>query len=161
MQSIHLPRNLHWTVFQKRQRHSAMSLTDGWLCGVDCLPSRYLLSRVRKNGCRDCRCFRQQADPVHPADYNLTKASDEKLEAAKKTFSDVYEEFYQWKYERDQSRKLSESSKNATRAAYKNCSDIHDKVFADLRHQDLQNIIDSCPLKHASKELIVSLMHQM
>ena len=29
------------------------------------------------------------------ADYNLTKASDEKLEAAKKTFSDVYEEFYQ------------------------------------------------------------------
>lgn len=95
------------------------------------------------------------------ADYNLTKASDEKLEAAKKTFSDVYEEFYQWKYERDQSRKLSESSKNATRAAYKNCSAIHDKVFADLRHQDLQNIIDSCPLKHASKELIVSLMHQM
>ena len=95
------------------------------------------------------------------ADYNLTKASDEKLEAAKKTFSDVYEEFYQWKYERDQSRKLSESSKNSTRAAYKNCSAIHDKVFADLRHQDLQNIIDSCPLKHASKELIVSLMHQM
>lgn len=95
------------------------------------------------------------------ADYNLTKASDEKLEAAKKTFSDVYEEFYQWKYERDQSRKLSESSKNSTRAAYKNCSAIHDKVFADLRHQDLQNIIDSCPLKHASKELLVSLMHQM
>lgn len=95
------------------------------------------------------------------ADYNLTKASDEKLEAAKKTFSDVYEEFYQWKYERDQSRKLSESSKNSTRAAYKNCSAIHDKVFADLRHQDLQNVIDSCPLKHASKELIVSLMHQM
>ena len=73
----------------------------------------------------------------------------------------MYEEFYQWKYERDQSRKLSESSKNSTRAAYKNCSAIHDKVFADLRHQDLQNIIDSCPLKHASKELIVSLMHQM
>ena len=95
------------------------------------------------------------------ADYNLTKASDEKLEAAKKTFSNVYEEFYQWKYERDQSRKFSEASKNSTRAAYKNCSAIHDKVFADLRHQDLQNIVDACPLKHASKELIVSLMHQM
>lgn len=95
------------------------------------------------------------------ADYNLTKAADEKLEAAKKTFSDVYEEFYQWKYERDQSRKFSESSKNSTRAAYKNCSAIHDKTFANLRHQDLQNVVDSCPLKHASKELIVSLMHQM
>lgn len=95
------------------------------------------------------------------ADYNLTKAADEKLEAAKKTFSDVYEDFFQWKYERDQSRKFSESSKNSTRAAYKNCSAIHDKVFADLRHQDLQNIVDACPLKHASKELIVSLMHQM
>lgn len=95
------------------------------------------------------------------ADYNLTKAADEKLDDAKKTFSDVYEEFYDWKYERDQSRKFSTSSKNSTRAAYKNCLVIHDKVFADLRHQDLQNVIDSCPLKHASKELIVSLMHQM
>lgn len=95
------------------------------------------------------------------ADYNLTKASDEKLEAAKKTFSDVYEEFYQWKYERDQSRKFSQSSKNSTRAAFKNCSAIHDKTFSDLRHQDLQNVIDSCTLKHSSKELIVSLMHQM
>ncbi len=95
------------------------------------------------------------------ADYNLTKAANEKLEAAKKTFSDVYEEFFQWKYERDQSRKFSESSKSSTRAAYKNCSAIHDKTFSDLRHQDLQNIVDACPLKHSSKELIVSLMHQM
>lgn len=95
------------------------------------------------------------------ADYNLTKASDEKLEAAKKTFADVYEEFYQWKYERDQSRKLSQSSKNSTRAAFRNCAAIHDKAFADLRHQDLQNVIDTCTLKHSSKELIVSLMHQM
>ena len=31
----------------------------------------------------------------------------------------------------------------------------------DLRHQDLQNIVDNCPLKHSSKELIVSLFHQM
>lgn len=95
------------------------------------------------------------------ADYNLTKASDEKLDAARKTFADVYEEFYQWKYERDQSRKFSQASKNSTRAAFKNCAVIHDKTFSDLRHQDLQNVIDACTLKHSSKELIVSLMHQM
>ena len=95
------------------------------------------------------------------ADYNLTKASDEKLKAQKKTFKEVYEEFYHWKYEMDQSRKYSEQSKYSTRAAFKNCAALHERIFSDLRHQDLQNVIDGCRLKHSSKELIVSLFHQM
>ena len=95
------------------------------------------------------------------ADYNLTKASEEKLRAQKKTFKDVYEEFYHWKYEMDQSRKYSQSSRRSTKAAFKNCKPLHDRIFSDLRHQDLQNVIDQCALKHSSKELIVSLMHQM
>lgn len=95
------------------------------------------------------------------SDYNLSKAADEKLTAPKKTFSDVYEEFYHWKYEMDQSRKYSMSSIRSTKAAFKNCSALHDRVFADLRYQDLQNVIDQCLLKHSSKELILSLFHQM
>lgn len=95
------------------------------------------------------------------ADYNLSKSADEKLTEKKKTFAEVYEEFYHWKYETDQSRKYSQSSMSSTRAAFRNCSALHDKAFADLRYQDLQNVIDQCPLKHSSKELILSLFHQM
>lgn len=95
------------------------------------------------------------------ADYNLAKASRETLRQKQKTFSEVYKEFFHWKYEADQSRKYSQSTLNATRTAFRNCSVLHDLPFVDLRHKDLQDVIDYCPLKHASKELIVSLFHQM
>ncbi len=95
------------------------------------------------------------------ADYNLTKAADEKLETKKETFSDVFQMFFDWKFNQDQSRHYSKSSRNSTLAAFKNCSALHDLTFSDLRHQDMQDVIDRCPLKHSSKELIVSLFHQM
>ena len=78
-----------------------------------------------------------------------------------KTFSEVYKEFFDYKFNRDQSRKYSKSSIASTRAAFRNCSSLHGRVFRDLRHQDLQDVVDSCKLKHASLELIVSLFHQM
>lgn len=95
------------------------------------------------------------------ADYNLTKAADEKLETKKKTFAEVYKEFYLWKFEQDKSRTYSKSTLDSTKAAFGNCKELHGKTFSDLRHQDLQNVVDRCILKHSSKELIVSLFHQM
>ena len=95
------------------------------------------------------------------SDYNLTKAADERTMVAKKTFAEVYEEFYTWKYEQDKSRVYSHQAKDSTRAAFKNSKAIHNRPFSDLRHQDLQNVIDACPLKYSSKELIVSLFKQM
>lgn len=50
---------------------------------------------------------------------------------------------------------------DSTRAAFKNCSESHDKTFAELRYNDLQSILDNCPKKHSSLELILSLFHQM
>lgn len=95
------------------------------------------------------------------ADYNSTKATAGKLSGARRTFSDVFEEFYRWKYETDQSRKYSVSSMRSTQAAFKNCAQLHALPFADLKYPDLQATVDNCPLKHSSKELIVSLLHQM
>lgn len=95
------------------------------------------------------------------SDYNLTKAADERTMVVKKTFAEVFKEFYSWKYEQDQSRNYSKQSKDSTNAAFNNCKAIHSKAFADLRHKDLQNVIDECKLKHSSKELIVSLFKQM
>lgn len=80
--------------------------------------------------------------------------------AAGSTFKEVYEGFYAFKYDQSK-RKYADSSKVSTKAAYKNCTVLHDKPFVALRHNDLQEVIDNCPLKHASLELIVSLFHGM
>lgn len=93
------------------------------------------------------------------ADYSRIKGVDEPEQG--KTFVEVYEDFYKWKFETDKSKNYSQSAKNSTRAAYKNCAALHDKEFRSLRHDDLQKVIDDCKLKHASLELMLSLMHQM
>lgn len=95
------------------------------------------------------------------ADYNQafrknTEVSQEKLP----TFAEVYERFYNYKYV-DSGKKYSEASLYSTRAAFKNCSAIHKRTFAELRHDDLQGVLDDCELKHSSLELILSLLHQM
>lgn len=53
------------------------------------------------------------------------------------------------------------SPKNSTKAAFKNCQPLHDKKMGEICYEDLQNVVNSCTLKHSSLELIVSLMHQM
>lgn len=78
-----------------------------------------------------------------------------------KTFTQIYEEYFDYKYNRDKTRNYSAQSKQSTKAAFKNCSQLHDKIFSQLSTADLQKVVDDCPLKHASKELIVSLFKQM
>ena len=67
-------------------------------------------------------------------------------ETAEKTFKEVYEDFYRHKFERDKSKTYFKASKDSIRAAYKNCSALHDRAFRSLRHDDLQKVIDSCSL---------------
>lgn len=93
------------------------------------------------------------------ADYSAMKGKEP--ETIEKTFSEVYEDFYRYKFERDKSKTYSNASKNAIRAAYKNCSALHDKPFRSLRHDDLQNVVDCCPLGYSSLLLISSLFTQM
>lgn len=75
-------------------------------------------------------------------------------------FSEVYEQFFQEKFY-NFFKKLSTSTMNSTRAAFYNCSSIHNIPFGQLKYDDLQDILNKCPLKHSSRELIVSLLHQM
>lgn len=91
------------------------------------------------------------------ADYNRTNGISESNRG--KTFAEVYEEFFKWKYENE--RSYSKSSIASTRAAFKNSSALHDREFSSLKYHDLQGVIDNCKLKHASLELIVSLFKQM
>lgn len=91
------------------------------------------------------------------ADYNRSKGIREPEKG--KTFAEVYEEFYRWKY--DSGKSYSRASMNATIAAFKNCSALHETEFSSLRYADLQEVVDNCKLKHSSLELIVSLFKQM
>lgn len=93
------------------------------------------------------------------ADYNQAFRPTEQ-EKAKPTFKEVYERYYKFKYE-DSGREYSKDSKNSTKAAFKNSAILHDVIFENLRHDDLQGVVDNCELSHASLELIVSLFHQM
>lgn len=94
------------------------------------------------------------------ADYSRITRPDAN-KTASKTFAEVYKDFFAYKYERPNGRKYSPQSINSTQAAYKNCSVLHNRPFDELKHMDLQNIIDESTLKYASLELIVSLFKQM
>lgn len=77
------------------------------------------------------------------------------------TFAEVFEEFYKEKYETNKSKSYSEQSKTSTKAAFKNCSVLHEKQVSQIKYKDLQDVLNNCTLRHASQELIVSLFRQM
>lgn len=95
------------------------------------------------------------------ADYNMCKSANERNIEQKRSFADVYHDFYAWKYESDKGRVYSKSSMRATTTAFHNCKQIHDRPLVDLRHPDLQKVIDDCPLKRSSKEHIIALFKQI
>ena len=77
------------------------------------------------------------------------------------TFSEIYEAFFKEKYETDKSKTYSKQSMRSTQSAYKNCAALHNKQVGQLKYKDLQDVVNNCPLSHASLELIVSLFRQM
>lgn len=95
------------------------------------------------------------------SDYGTIRGVESKNAVRQKTFAEVYAEFWDWKFERDASRIYSRGTKDCIRAAFKNCSSVHNRPFCDLRHRDLQNIIDTTPLSYGSLEHIVNLLHQL
>lgn len=81
------------------------------------------------------------------------------IDANKPTFAQVYERFYAEKF--PDGHRYSKATESSTKAAYRNCEVLHNYVFTNIKHSDLQVVIDSCPLKYASLELMLSLFHQM
>ena len=78
----------------------------------------------------------------------------------KKTFKEVYEEFFDYKFV--QSKKVySKSLKVAMSAAFKLLSPLHSMSFKDIRYEDMQKLLDDCPLKSASVENMHLLLRQM
>lgn len=93
------------------------------------------------------------------SDYSIFKGSEEKHpEIHKLTFAEVYTQFKKWKFSDE---KLSKSTKQAYAAAFKNCKEIHNCIFENLKAPQLQAVIDNCPLSHSSIEIILVLIKQL
>jgi len=76
------------------------------------------------------------------------------------TFSEVYEKWYQRKYN-NENKKLSKSSEGCTRAAYKKCEKLYYIKMADIKAADMQAIIDDFSLSHATMEHVKNLFRQI
>ena len=92
------------------------------------------------------------------ADYNQSKVSEETQETSP-TFAEVYEKFFDWKY--NGKKKYSASAIYSSNAGFKNCSAIHDIPITQIKYDDVQAILDDSPLKHSSLELMHSCMKQV
>lgn len=76
------------------------------------------------------------------------------------TFAELYELYYHDKFNNSK-KKLSRASVYSNKAAFHNCQTLHGRKFLELRKADLQEVVDNCPLKHSSLELIVTLFKGM
>ena len=144
----------------------ALCYVDSWLKGFSVLTSfkagTYTpgMEKELEIDDNDVRSLSDMAQKIL-ADYNRFKGV-EKIGAEKgKTFEEVYNDFFKYKYESPDSKTYSQASINSTKAAFKNCAILHSKEFRSLRHDDLQGVLNTCTLKHSSQELILSLYHQM
>ena len=80
----------------------------------------------------------------------------------KKTFSEVFEVWYKWKYGiPHDSKEKKNSSQYCTMSAYKKCESLHDRIMWDIRAQDMQAILDNPELSHSMLEHIRNLLRQM
>ena len=86
----------------------------------------------------------------------LTEWNAEPFHTEKITFDACCALYFEHKF--NGRRKYSDSMKNSLKAAYKNCGAFHGRIMDNITPMELQKLVDTCPLKHSSVELIVHLL---
>lgn len=79
----------------------------------------------------------------------------------KQTFSQVFARWFKWRFKIDHTSKGKTSTQKCYCAAYKKCSSLFDMSMPDIRAQDMQEILDTPELSHATLEHVVNLLKQM
>ena len=102
--------------------------------------------------------------------YRANKEWEQKKKAEKLyTFAEVYQMYWRDQFELSV-RKLSESSKYSTQAAFKHTAILHERIFSELTREELQKVINemAAPMdpkkkkyKHASLEMVKNLYRGM
>ena len=147
------------------QRPAALCYTDDWIKGFTILTA-YKAGTYQPGMERELKVSEtNDADILVQriiSDYSTIKGVEDKHPEIKEpTFAEVYEKFMHWKFEENKNVILSKAYRNNYQVAFKNCKTIHSIAFSSLRHEELQKVVDDCPLKHSSVELIVTLFKQM
>lgn len=79
-----------------------------------------------------------------------------------KTFSEVYEDWYKWKYKKSiHDKEKKTSSQYCSVAAFNHCKKLHSIVMSDIPAAELQSILDKQDLSHSTLEHIKNLFNQM
>ena len=86
----------------------------------------------------------------------LTEWNAEPVHTKRITFEDCCRLYFDAKF--NGRRNYSSSMKNSLKTAYNNCESIHKSFMDDITPMELQKMVDACPLRHASLELIVHLL---
>ena len=154
--AVHPPANIDG------DRPAALCYVDDWMKGFIILTA-YKAGTYKPGMEKDLEVLSEDEKDLDTlaqklmADYSLIKGvvPPEKP----KTFAGVYQLFYDSKYHAGST--FSQSSKDSMRAAYKNSAVLHDRPWNSLRAIDFQTVLDSCPLKRSSIELILNLFRQM
>ena len=96
------------------------------------------------------------------ANYNQVQGIKAK-EEPQVTFAEVYRKFNVKKFGHEyDAKKVKRTSLEYTlRARFKNSAALHNRIFAKLVTDDLQEVMDACPLRHASIEHIKNLYYHM
>ena len=74
------------------------------------------------------------------------------------SFAQVYEKFYQWKYSTGE---LSQASERLTKTCFNLLKPLHDRVFSDLRHEDIQKVLLTLDCSESTKKVVRSLIKGM
>ncbi len=140
----------------------ALAYVDSWLKGFGVLTSYHNGTYVPGQELPEYLDCSRQSDLIKSivSEYNAAKRA-QISGTPKKTFSEIYRDFFCWKFERDKSKTYSENTVNCTKTAFKHLAGLHDKPFEDLRYVDLQQTLDSSIYRHASIEQMLSLLHQI
>ncbi|MCM1228484.1 MAG: site-specific integrase [Clostridium sp.] len=87
------------------------------------------------------------------ADFN---DSPYDLENCKKTFQEVYDD-----WSKDKFQSISKSNINGYQASFNSCASIHDRIFKDLKTNDLQYVIDHCGKNYPTLRKLKVLFKQL
>lgn len=138
---------------------TAIAYVDTWLKGMAVLNAYHAGTFVVGQELSDSIEGGKESEVIDAIikDFNLRKRAGKKEN--KLTFSEVYDLFYEWKFNDDKSKEFSVSAKSAYKSAFKNFSNIHNKYFTDLIHNDFQQEIDNCNLSYPSLKNMVVLAH--
>lgn len=95
----------------------------------------------RREGTLADRSVRDASMDLVLTAYNAKAGADRRIEKGK-TFDEIYQEWFGWKYESPSSRDFSVHTKHSVKMTYKHLDLIKDRHIEDLTLEDMQEAVD-------------------